>query len=149
MNNLGSKLEKKTFRSFYSDGIMDMAFGSMLIVFAINALLTIKGIEEPFILRILVVPIVLILALFKTFYTLLPEGRYHIDLNKVKKAYLLTPRRKKGEPFTQVHKDIAAALQETLEDIVMHILEYYKQEYDYKITAEDFVLPHNDDTLKQ
>jgi len=69
--------------------------------------------------------------LFKTFYTLLPEGRYSIDLKKVKKCYLLTPRRKKGEPFNQIHKDIAAALQESLEDIVMHILKHYQKKYNH------------------
>jgi len=69
--------------------------------------------------------------LFKTFYTLHPEGRYHIDLKKVKKVYLLTPRRKKDEPFNQVHKDIAAALQESLEDIVMHMLKHYKAKYNF------------------
>lgn len=69
--------------------------------------------------------------LFRTFYTLLPEGKYHIDLKKVKKVYLLTPRRKNDEPFTQVHKDIAAALQESLEEIVMHILKYYQDKYNH------------------
>jgi carbamoyltransferase len=69
--------------------------------------------------------------LFKSFYTLLPEGRYQIHLKKVKKAYLLTPRRKKHEPFTRIHKDIAAALQESLEDIVMHVIRYYKEKYNH------------------
>jgi carbamoyltransferase len=69
--------------------------------------------------------------LFKTFYTLLPEGRYSIDLKKVKKCYLLTPRRGKDEPFNQIHKDIAAALQESLEDIVMHILKHYQKKYNH------------------
>jgi carbamoyltransferase len=67
--------------------------------------------------------------LFKTFYTLLPEGRYRVNLNQVKKCYLLTPRRQKGEPFSQAHKDIAAALQESLEEIVSHILKHYRQKY--------------------
>lgn len=69
--------------------------------------------------------------LFKSFYTLLPGGRYQIDLKKVKKVYLLTPRRKKDEPFTRIHEDIAAALQESLEDIVMHMLRYYKEKYNH------------------
>ena len=64
--------------------------------------------------------------LFKSFYTLLPGGRYTIDLKKVKKLYLLAPRRQKGEPFTRAHKDIAAALQESVEEIVMHILKHYQ-----------------------
>ena len=69
--------------------------------------------------------------LFKNFYTLLPEGRYNIDLKKVKKLYLLTPRREKDEPFKQTHKDIAAALQESVEEIALHILKYYKAKYNH------------------
>lgn len=67
--------------------------------------------------------------LFRTFYTLLPDGGYRINLKQVKKCYLLCPRRQQGEPFSQVHRDIAAALQESLEEIVMHILKHYQQEY--------------------
>jgi carbamoyltransferase len=66
--------------------------------------------------------------LFKSFYTLLPKGQYKIDINKVKKVYLLFPERKQDEPFNQDHKDIAAALQESLEEIVLHVLQYYKEE---------------------
>ncbi len=69
--------------------------------------------------------------LFKSFYTLHPGGRYAIDLKKVKKCYLLTPRRQKDEPFNQIHKDIAAALQESLENIVMHILKHYRAKYNH------------------
>ena len=65
--------------------------------------------------------------LFKGFYQLLPDGKYRIDLNQVKKLYLLFPRRQKGEPFNQDHKNIAAALQESLEEIVFHILRHFKQ----------------------
>jgi carbamoyltransferase len=81
--------------------------------------------------------------LFRTFYKLLPEGRYQIDLNKVKKAYLLTPRRKKDEPFIQVHKDIAAALQESVEDIVMHILRYYQEKYNHTKLCLSGGVAHN------
>ncbi|HLP59840.1 MAG TPA: carbamoyltransferase C-terminal domain-containing protein, partial [Candidatus Deferrimicrobium sp.] len=69
--------------------------------------------------------------LFKSFYTLLPEGKYNIDLKKVKKLYLLAPRRQKDEPFNQVHKDIAAALQESVEEIALHILTYYQKKYNH------------------
>jgi len=69
--------------------------------------------------------------IFKSFYTLLPEGRYNIDLKKVKKLYLLVPRRQKGEPFTQAHKDTAAALQESVEEIALHILRHYKTKYNH------------------
>ncbi|MFC2145726.1 carbamoyltransferase [Acidobacteriota bacterium] len=81
--------------------------------------------------------------LFRTFYKLLPEGRYQIDLKKVKKAYLLTPRRKKDEPFTQVHKDIASALQESLEDIVMHVLGYYQKKYNHTKLCLSGGVAHN------
>jgi carbamoyltransferase len=81
--------------------------------------------------------------LFRTFYKLLPEGRYEIDLKKVKKAYLLTPRRKKDEPFTQVHKDIAAALQESVEDIVMHVLRYYQKKYNHTKLCLSGGVAHN------
>jgi len=67
--------------------------------------------------------------LFKSFYTLLPEGGYNIDLKKVKKLYLLVPRRQQDEPFNQTHKDIAAALQESVEEIALHILKYYQTKY--------------------
>lgn len=67
--------------------------------------------------------------LFKGFYQLLPEGKYKINLNQIKKLYVLCQPRKKDEPFSQVHKDIAAALQESLEEIVMHILTYYRSKY--------------------
>ena len=69
--------------------------------------------------------------LFKNFYTLLPEGGYEIDLKQVKKLYLMFPRRRKGEPFNQDHKDIAAALQESLEEIVFHILRHYQKKYNH------------------
>lgn len=67
--NLGSKLEQATFRLYYSDGIMDLAFGSMLIIFAINSILDLKHIETSFMMRILIVPVVIIFALFKALYT--------------------------------------------------------------------------------
>jgi carbamoyltransferase len=65
--------------------------------------------------------------LFKGFYKLLPQGKYQIDLNQVKKLYLMFPCRQKEEPFNQDHKDIAAALQESLEEIVFHILRHYQK----------------------
>jgi carbamoyltransferase len=81
--------------------------------------------------------------LFKTFYTLLPEGQYQIHLKKVKKAYALTPRRKKDEPFTRVHKDIAAALQESLEDIIMHVLKHYKKKLNHSYLCLAGGVAHN------
>jgi carbamoyltransferase len=69
---------------------------------------------------------------FEQFYRLLPEGNYELQKPITIFAYfdevgLLTKARRKGEPFTQMHKDVAASLQVTLEKIVIHILEHYSK----------------------
>lgn len=66
--------------------------------------------------------------LFKTFYTLLPNGDYTIHRNKIISLFDLGMPRRKGQPFTQLYKDIAASLQEALEDIAFHVIGYYQQE---------------------
>jgi carbamoyltransferase len=64
---------------------------------------------------------------FKRFYSLLPNGDYTIHTDQIACLYeILTPRNR-GESFTQVHKDIAAALQEALEDIVFHVLRHFQK----------------------
>jgi len=64
---------------------------------------------------------------FKSLYSLLPNGDYVLYKERLGLLFdVITPRKKK-DPITQVHKDIAAGLQETLEDIVFHILRHYRQ----------------------
>jgi predicted NodU family carbamoyl transferase len=66
--------------------------------------------------------------LFESLYTLRAEGGYELDQNEVKLALIrngLSPRRK-GEPLTQQHKDIAAATQQTVERIALHVLGYWR-----------------------
>jgi predicted NodU family carbamoyl transferase len=66
--------------------------------------------------------------LFESLYTLRDEGGYDLDQDAVKLALVrngLTPRRK-GEPITQQHKDIAAATQETVERVALHVLGYWR-----------------------
>ncbi|TAN66239.1 MAG: carbamoyltransferase [Methylobacter sp.] len=64
---------------------------------------------------------------FQRLYTLLPDGDYSLHRDRVIDLFnILTPR-KKDAPFTQVHMDIAAALQEALETIVFHILRHFQQ----------------------
>ncbi|HYL98668.1 MAG TPA: carbamoyltransferase C-terminal domain-containing protein [Blastocatellia bacterium] len=67
-------------------------------------------------------------AVFRNFYTLLPNGQYQIaDTDQLLALYdFMTPRRR-GEAFTQQHKDIAAALQESLEEIAFHIIRHFKE----------------------
>lgn len=67
-------------------------------------------------------------CLFSKLYELLPKGEFELKRNKM--TTLLEsgfPPRRKGEPFHQNHKDFAAALQEMLETIVLHVLKYWQQ----------------------
>ncbi len=69
-NNItGKTLETKTYRMLYRDGIFDLVFGSMLIIYSINMYLYINNIDTPFIMRILLIPIVIALSLVKIFIT--------------------------------------------------------------------------------
>lgn len=64
-------------------------------------------------------------ALFSTFYTLLPEGDFSVHNHRIIELYNILPPRRAGDPFNETHKNIAAALQEALENIVLHILRHY------------------------
>jgi carbamoyltransferase len=66
--------------------------------------------------------------LLAQFYALLPQGGYRVDSERVERA--LRERiavRAKGEPFTDQHRDLAAALQEALERIVFHVLRHRRR----------------------
>ena len=65
---------------------------------------------------------------FQELYELLPRGEYIIRWDRVERLYSLTPPRKKGEPLLQIHKDIAASLQETLEQIAFHVIRHFQME---------------------
>jgi carbamoyltransferase len=69
---------------------------------------------------------------FRRGYRLLPEGNYSVQppaawFLEFADAGLVQQTRRRGEPFTQAHKDFAAALQSTLERIAFHVLEYYQK----------------------
>ncbi len=69
-NNLtGKTLERNTYRMIYRDGIFDLAFGSMFIIYSINMYLDINNIDTSLFMRILIVPVVLILAAIKLLIT--------------------------------------------------------------------------------
>lgn len=69
--------------------------------------------------------------ILKRLYRLEPNGQYSLVPMHERNALLFetglvnTPRRK-GEPFSQAHKDFAAALQEALQDIVLHVLKHFQ-----------------------
>jgi carbamoyltransferase len=72
-------------------------------------------------------------ALFRRMYELQPEGRFTIvpdaqRISLMKQAGLTEHFRAKGEPFTQVHKDFAAALQVTLESIALHVIDWFQKQ---------------------
>jgi len=71
--------------------------------------------------------------LFRSLYRLLPGGEYEMlpvtrQLFQLGQAGLLAHLRKKGEPFTQVHKDFAAGLQTALEDLALHMIGHFQRE---------------------
>lgn len=69
--------------------------------------------------------------LFAQAHRLLPDGEYEVTrgdafVRLLESAGLHAHARRKGELFTQIHRDFAAALQATLERIVMHLLTYFQ-----------------------
>lgn len=65
--------------------------------------------------------------LFKSFHTLLPKGDYFIHKDRIYSLFDLGAPRRKWEPFTQMHCDLAASLQEALEEIVFHVLRHFRK----------------------
>lgn len=66
-------------------------------------------------------------GVFRSFYTLLPNGEYEINRGNMLTWFSTLAPRRKGEPFSQEHKDIAAALQESLEALAFHVIKNYKE----------------------
>jgi carbamoyltransferase len=63
----------------------------------------------------------------RSFYELLPGGGYDLHIERISHSLLgRVEIRKKGQSFTQQHKDLAASLQEALEEIVMHVLRHHR-----------------------
>jgi len=65
--------------------------------------------------------------LFKTFYALLPNGSYSLNWGEIGKFQIKMKTRRRKDPFTQDHMDVAAALQGILGEIVFHTLKHYQQ----------------------
>lgn len=63
--------------------------------------------------------------LFRSFFSLLPDGEYTLSLERTRLLDACPPRRP-WEPVQQVHKDVAAALQEALEELVFHLLRHFR-----------------------
>jgi carbamoyltransferase len=65
-------------------------------------------------------------ASIQELYCVLPEGGWQLHRRMDSLYEVITPRRK-GEEFTQAHKDFAAAIQYVLEDIVFHLLTHHQK----------------------
>jgi carbamoyltransferase len=77
-------------------------------------------------------------------YELLPDGGYELYLDRIVPSLLgRIEIRKKGQPFTQQHKDLAAALQQALEAIVLHVLRHYRQATDQRNLCMAGGVAHN------
>ncbi|AUX21621.1 carbamoyltransferase [Sorangium cellulosum] len=66
-------------------------------------------------------------AQMSALYTLLPGGDYEIHRDRVGALAQQIEVRRRGGPFTQQHRDVAASLQEALETIVMHALRHQRE----------------------
>ncbi|MGK3964935.1 carbamoyltransferase [Sorangium sp. So ce118] len=60
-------------------------------------------------------------------YTLLPDGDYEVHRDRVGALAQVIEVRRRGGPFTQQHRDVAASLQEALETIVLHVLRHQRE----------------------
>lgn len=69
-------------------------------------------------------------SLFSQFYKLLPEGDYWLADRrerwaKIYDAGLVRTARRHDQEFTALHADVAAALQDTIEKIALHVLTHF------------------------
>lgn len=60
-------------------------------------------------------------------YELLPEGSYRVDFSKVALlGRLQLPVLRRDDEPSEAHKDLAAGLQEAIEEIMLHVLKHYR-----------------------
>lgn len=67
--------------------------------------------------------------IFKRMIYTKENGEFEISPNCKQFLYTICPPRKRNEDIKTIHKDIAAALQEALENVIMNMVEYYAKEY--------------------
>ncbi|HEX7140765.1 MAG TPA: carbamoyltransferase C-terminal domain-containing protein, partial [Vicinamibacterales bacterium] len=64
---------------------------------------------------------------FKTLYDLEPDGNFQVHLWRVPLLHGILAPRQDDEPFSTLHKNLAASLQEALEVIVFHVLRHFRE----------------------
>jgi carbamoyltransferase len=63
---------------------------------------------------------------FEDLYELLPQGEYVIRWERMEQFHALMPPRKRGDPMLDIHKDLAAGLQQMLERIAFHVIRHFQ-----------------------
>jgi predicted NodU family carbamoyl transferase len=68
--------------------------------------------------------------IFQGLYSLDGDGRFQLDFERLPEAFVSRgfPLRRSREPFEKEHQDFAAGMQQTLEVIVGHMLQYWRHE---------------------
>lgn len=97
---------------FYSNGVAALGFG----YFDEYKVMGLAPYGDPSTFR----------ELFKSFYSLAEDGNYRIDWVKMEVLNTIVSPQKDGR-LSQIHMDVAAALQEALEAIVFHELSYFQK----------------------
>jgi predicted neutral ceramidase superfamily lipid hydrolase len=79
-------LEKQTYLLYFKDGIIELLFGSMFILHAVNTWFDMEQIFRPYWLRVLLIPIAVALALAKELITKKRIGKVTFTKNRKKKS---------------------------------------------------------------
>ncbi|WP_437290240.1 carbamoyltransferase C-terminal domain-containing protein [Sorangium sp. So ce406] len=65
-------------------------------------------------------------AAMRGVYKLLPDGDYELAFQGLPAVLAKAPGRLRGEPVEQAHKDVIAALEEAISEIVLHVLRHHR-----------------------
>jgi carbamoyltransferase len=66
---------------------------------------------------------------FERVCVLQPQGRFEMQWSQLSELKTILPLpRRAGEPFTEIHRDLAASLQEAVERAARHLIEHYQRE---------------------
>ena len=63
---------------------------------------------------------------FAGMFELVDGGDFALDLGALERLFAIAPPRRRDAPLDQVYKDVAAAAQETLETIVLHVVDHHR-----------------------
>lgn len=79
-------IEKQTYLLYFKDGIIELLFGSMFILHAVNTWFDMEQIFRPYWLRVLLIPVTLVLVIIKELITKKRIGKVTFTKNRKKKS---------------------------------------------------------------